>query len=125
VSSLDPERKNHPHGVTRGTTQAENASLFRCAALRSQTDVKAVSPCENQSSWTIALRNRKAEDILVTVREPIGRVERAYADAFLLKALGEISLAGSAPTQPSVRLKRCSHTVQEWNSIHGRTCASA
>ena len=121
MSSLDPERKNHAYGVTRGTTQAENASLVRYAALRSQTGFNAVSPRDNQSSWTIAPRNRKEEDILVTVREPMGRVERACADAFLLNALGEFSLAESAPTQPSVRLKRCSHTVQEWNPIHGRT----
>jgi len=31
-----------------------------------------VSPRQNESAWTISLKNRKDEDVVVTVREPMG-----------------------------------------------------
>ncbi|HUC43768.1 MAG TPA: DUF4139 domain-containing protein [Candidatus Sulfotelmatobacter sp.] len=45
---------------------------FDVVAERSQTDYKAVSPRQVETAWTISLRNRKDEDVAVTVREPVG-----------------------------------------------------
>lgn len=54
------------------TIRLHVGDAFDLVAERSQTDFKAVSPRENQSAWTIVLRNRKDEDVVVTVREPMG-----------------------------------------------------
>lgn len=45
---------------------------FDVVAERSQTDYKAISPRQIETAWTISLRNRKDEDVVVTVREPVG-----------------------------------------------------
>jgi hypothetical protein len=45
---------------------------FDIVAERAQTEFKAVSPRQNESAWMISLRNRKDEDVVVTVREPMG-----------------------------------------------------
>lgn len=45
---------------------------FDVVAERSQTDYKVVSPRESETAWSVSLRNRKDEDIVVTVREPMG-----------------------------------------------------
>ncbi|HEX4823117.1 MAG TPA: DUF4139 domain-containing protein [Candidatus Polarisedimenticolaceae bacterium] len=44
---------------------------FDVVAERSQTDYKAVSPRELETAWSLSLRNRKDEDVVVTVREPM------------------------------------------------------
>jgi hypothetical protein len=54
------------------TIRLHVGDAFDVVAERSQTDFKAVSPRQNESAWSIALRNRKDEDIVVTVREPMG-----------------------------------------------------
>jgi len=45
---------------------------FDVVAEKSQSDYKVVSPRESESAWTLSLRNRKEEDVVVTVREPMG-----------------------------------------------------
>jgi hypothetical protein len=54
------------------TIRLNVGDAFDVVAERAQTDFKAVSPRQNESAWTISLRNRKDEDIVVTVREPMG-----------------------------------------------------
>jgi hypothetical protein len=54
------------------TIRLHVGDAFDVVAERAQTDFKAVSPRQNESAWTISLRNRKDEDIVVTVREPMG-----------------------------------------------------
>jgi hypothetical protein len=54
------------------TIRLEVGDAFDIVAERAQTDFKVVSPRQNESAWTISLRNRKDEDIVVTVREPMG-----------------------------------------------------
>jgi len=54
------------------TIRLHVGDAFDIVAERAQTDFKAVSPRQNESAWTISLRNRKDEDIVVTVREPMG-----------------------------------------------------
>lgn len=45
---------------------------FDVVADRVQTDWRALSPRESESSYTISIRNRKDEPATVTVREPVG-----------------------------------------------------
>jgi len=45
---------------------------FDVVADRTQTDWRAVSPRESESAYKISIRNRKSEDVVVTVREPVG-----------------------------------------------------
>ncbi len=54
------------------TIRLHVGDAFDIVAERAQTDFKAVSPRQNESAWTISLRNRKDEDVVVTVREPVG-----------------------------------------------------
>jgi hypothetical protein len=54
------------------TIRLEVGDAFDVVAERVQSDFKAVSPRQNESAWTISLRNRKDEDVVVTVREPMG-----------------------------------------------------
>jgi hypothetical protein len=54
------------------TLRLQVGDAFDVVAERSQTDFKAVSPRQNESAWTIVLRNRKDESVVVTVREPMG-----------------------------------------------------
>ena len=54
------------------TIRLHVGDAFDIVAERSQTDFKAVSPRQSESAWTIVLRNRKEENVIVTVREPMG-----------------------------------------------------
>ena len=45
---------------------------FDVVADRTQTDYRVISPHESESAWTVSIRNRKEEDVTVTVREPMG-----------------------------------------------------
>ena len=54
------------------TLRLEVGDAFDVVAERAQSDFKAVSPRQNESAWTISIRNRKEEDVVVTVREPMG-----------------------------------------------------
>ena len=54
------------------TLKLHVGDAFDIVAERAQTDYKAVSRRQAESAWTISLRNRKEEDVVVTVREPVG-----------------------------------------------------
>jgi hypothetical protein len=45
---------------------------FDVVADRTQTDYRVVSRRESESEWSVSIRNRKDEDVTVTVREPVG-----------------------------------------------------
>lgn len=45
---------------------------FDVVADRTQTDWRALSPREQESTFNISIRNRKEEDVTVIVREPVG-----------------------------------------------------
>jgi hypothetical protein len=53
------------------TVRLHVGDAFDVVAERSQSDYKAVSPREIETAWTLSLRNRKDEDVVVTVREPM------------------------------------------------------
>jgi hypothetical protein len=54
------------------TVRLHVGDAFDVVAEKSQTDYKAVSPREIETAWMLSLRNRKDEDVVVTVREPMG-----------------------------------------------------
>ncbi len=54
------------------TIRLHVGDAFDVVAERAQTDFKAVSPRQNETAWSISLRNRKDEDVVVVVREPMG-----------------------------------------------------
>ncbi len=60
---------------------------FDVVADRSQTDWRAVSPRESESSYRISIRNRKDEPVRVTVREPVGGEWRVIAASHPAKRL--------------------------------------
>jgi hypothetical protein len=53
------------------TIRLHVGDAFDVVAERSQTDYKTISPREIETAWTLSLRNRKDEDVVVTVREPM------------------------------------------------------
>ena len=54
------------------TVRLHIGDAFDVVADRRQTDWKVVSPREFESAYAISIRNRKDEDVTVTVREPVG-----------------------------------------------------
>jgi hypothetical protein len=54
------------------TVRLHVGDAFDVVAERTQTDYKVVSPREIETAWSVSLRNRKDEDVVVTLREPMG-----------------------------------------------------
>jgi hypothetical protein len=54
------------------TVRLHVGDAFDVVADRTQTDWRAVSPRQSESAYEISIRNRKEEDVVVTVREPVG-----------------------------------------------------
>jgi len=54
------------------TIRLKVGDAFDVVADRTQTDYRVLSPHEIESAYEVSLRNRKEEDVTVTVREPVG-----------------------------------------------------
>jgi hypothetical protein len=54
------------------TVKLRVGDAFDVVADRTQTDYKTVSPRESQAAFEIKIRNHKEENVVVTVREPVG-----------------------------------------------------
>jgi hypothetical protein len=54
------------------TVRLHVGDAFDVVADRTQTEWKAVSPRQSESAYSISIRNRKEENVVVTVREPVG-----------------------------------------------------
>lgn len=54
------------------TVRLHLGEAFDVVADRTQTDYRALSPRQSESGFEISIRNRKNEDVAVTVREPVG-----------------------------------------------------
>jgi hypothetical protein len=54
------------------TVKLHVGDAFDVVADRTQTDYKVVSPRESEAAFAISIRNHKEEDVVVTVREPVG-----------------------------------------------------
>jgi hypothetical protein len=54
------------------TVRLNVGDAFDVVADHTQTDYRSISPRESESAYSISIRNRKDEDVTVTVREPVG-----------------------------------------------------
>jgi len=96
------------------TIRLEVGDAFDVVAERSQTDFKAVSPRENQSAWTISLRNRKDEDIVVTVREPMGGDWTLLSSSLPGKKVDQQTLEFSVPVPKGQETKLTYRVAVRW-----------
>jgi hypothetical protein len=96
------------------TIRLHVGDAFDIVAERSQTDFKAVSPRENQSAWTIVLRNRKDEDVVVTVREPMGGDWTLMSSSLPGKKIDQQTLEFSVPVAKGQETKLTYRVAVRW-----------
>ena len=54
------------------TVRLHVGDAFDVVADRTQTEWRAISPRQSESAYSVSIRNRKEENVVVTVREPVG-----------------------------------------------------
>jgi hypothetical protein len=96
------------------TIRLHVGDAFDVVAERSQTDFKAVSPRQNESAWTISLRNRKEEDIVVTVREPMGGDWTLVSSSIPGKKIDQQTLEFSVPVPKGQEVKLTYRVSVRW-----------
>ena len=96
------------------TIRLEVGDAFDIVAERSQTDFKAVSPRENQSAWTITLRNRKDEDVVITVREPMGGDWTLLSSSLPGKKVDQQTLEFNVPVAKGAETKLTYRVAVKW-----------
>jgi len=96
------------------TVRLHVGDAFDVVAERSQTDFKAVSPRQNESAWTITLRNRKDEDIVVTVREPVGGDWTLLSSSIPGKKVDQQTLEFSVPVAKGKEAKLTYRVALRW-----------
>ena len=96
------------------TIRLHVGDAFDLVAERSQTDFKAVSPRENQSAWTIVLRNRKDEDVVVTVREPMGGDWTLLSSSLPGKKVDQQTLEFNVPVAKGAETKLTYRVAVRW-----------
>jgi len=72
---------------------------FDVVADRVQTDWRALSPRESESSYTISIRNRKDEAVKVIVREPVGGEWKVVSSSRPAKKLDAGTIEFEVPLQ--------------------------
>jgi len=96
------------------TVRLHVGDAFDVVAERSQTDFKAVSPRQNESAWSISLRNRKDEDIVVTVREPMGGDWTLVSSSLPGKKIDQQTLEFSVPVAKGKETKLTYRVSVRW-----------
>jgi hypothetical protein len=96
------------------TIRLHVGDAFDVVAERSQTDFKAVSPRQNESAWSIALRNRKDEDIVVTVREPMGGDWTLVSSSLPGKKIDQQTLEFEVPVAKGKETKLTYRVALRW-----------
>ena len=96
------------------TVRLHVGDAFDVVAERAQTDFKAVSPRQNESSWTITLRNRKDEDIVVTVREPMGGDWTLVSSSLPGKKVDQQTLEFEVPVPKGKEVKLTYRVAVKW-----------
>ena len=87
------------------TIRLHVGDAFDVVAERSQTDFKVVSPHQNESAWSISLRNRKDEDVTVVVREPMGGDWTLVSSSLPGKKVDQQTLEFSVPVPKGKEVK--------------------
>jgi hypothetical protein len=96
------------------TIRLHVGDAFDVVAERSQTDFKAVSPRENESAWSLSLRNRKDEDIVVTVREPMGGDWTLLSSSLPGKKVDQQTLEFEVPVPKGKEVKLTYRVALRW-----------
>jgi len=96
------------------TIRLHVGDAFDVVAERAQTDFKAVSPRQNESAWTISLRNRKEEDIVVTVREPMGGDWTLLSSSIPGKKIDQQTLEFAVPVPKGQETKLTYRVAVRW-----------
>ncbi|MBZ5641098.1 MAG: DUF4139 domain-containing protein [Acidobacteriia bacterium] len=88
------------------TVKLKVGDAFDVVADRTQTDYRSLSPRQSESAFEIALRNRKDEDAVVTVREPVGGDWQVVQSSQTYKKLdaGTIEFVVTVPKGQEVKL---------------------
>jgi hypothetical protein len=96
------------------TVRLHVGDAFDIVAERSQTDFKAVSPRQNESAWTITLRNHKDENVVVTVREPMGGDWSLVSSSLPGKKVDQQTLEFDVPVAKSAETKLTYRVTVRW-----------
>jgi hypothetical protein len=96
------------------TIRLHVGDAFDVVAERSQTDFKVISPRQNESAWTISLRNRKDEDIVVTVREPMGGDWTLLSSSLPGKKVDQQTLEFDVPVAKGKEVKLTYRVALKW-----------
>jgi hypothetical protein len=96
------------------TIRLHVGDAFDVVAERSQTDFKVISPRQNESAWTISLRNRKDEDIVVTVREPMGGDWTLLSSSVPGKKVDQQTLEFDVPVGKGKEVKLTYRVALKW-----------
>jgi hypothetical protein len=96
------------------TIRLHVGDAFDVVAERSQTDFKAVSPRQNESAWSLSVRNRKDEDIVVTVREPMGGDWTLLSSSLPGKKVDQQTLEFEVPVPKGKEVKLTYRVALRW-----------
>jgi hypothetical protein len=96
------------------TVRLHVGDAFDVVAERVQSDFKVVSPHQNETAWTITLRNRKDEDIVVTVREPVGGDWTLLSSSLPGKKVDQQTLEFSVPVAQGKETKLTYRVAVRW-----------
>ena len=87
---------------------------FDVVADRTQSDYRVLSPRESESSWTVSIRNRKEEDVTVTVREPVGGDWRLVSSSLPGKKVDAGTLEFEVPVPKGKEVKLTYRVNVRW-----------
>ena len=96
------------------TLRLEVGDAFDVVAERVQSDFKAVSPRQNESAWTISIRDRKEEDVVVTVREPMGGDWTLVSSSLPGKKVDQQTLEFNVPVPAGKEVKLSYRVALRW-----------
>jgi len=96
------------------TLRLSVGDAFDVVAERAQTDFKSVSPRQNESAWSISLRNRKDEDVVVTVREPMGGDWSLVSSSLPGKKVDQQTLEFEVPVAKGQEVKLTYRVAVRW-----------
>ncbi len=96
------------------TIKLHVGDAFDVVADRTQTDWRAVSPRQSESAWAISIRNRKEEDVVVTVREPVGGDWTLVSSSLPGKKLDAGTLEFEVPVPKGQEVKLTYRVAAKW-----------
>ncbi len=96
------------------TIKLHVGDAFDVVADRTQTEYRAVSPRQNESAYVISIRNRKEQDVVVTVREPVGGDWTLVSSSLPGKKLDAGTLEFEVPVPKGQEVKLSYRVAVRW-----------